>query len=153
MFFVITNKPFLQTEGHRGYGTPTLYNFLFLISYLSSYTRKSFANAINRAAVKQALRPASGDSKLLQYDSELLKHIIYKLEKRRTRNLDEIFGVQKSVFEITCTTKNQFFEKYIISKTYLTDSVCIYFLLHEALLILVSHKKNFFYNYDLISKL
>ena len=83
MFFVISNKPFLQTEGHRGYGTPILYNFLFLISYLSSYTRKSFANTINGAAVKQALKPASGDSKILQYDSELLKHIIYKLEKRR----------------------------------------------------------------------
>ena len=32
MFFVISNKLFLQTEGHRGYGTPILYNFLFLIS-------------------------------------------------------------------------------------------------------------------------
>ena len=31
MFFVISNKPFLQTEGHRGYGTPILYNFSFLI--------------------------------------------------------------------------------------------------------------------------
>ena len=32
MFFVISNKPFLQREGHRGYGTPILYNFSFLIS-------------------------------------------------------------------------------------------------------------------------
>ena len=32
MLFVISNKPFLQTEGHRGYDRPILYNFLFLIS-------------------------------------------------------------------------------------------------------------------------
>ena len=31
MYFVISNKPFLQTEVHRGYGTPILYNFSFLI--------------------------------------------------------------------------------------------------------------------------
>ena len=31
MFFVISNKPFLQTEVHCGYGTPILYNFSFLI--------------------------------------------------------------------------------------------------------------------------
>ena len=32
MFFVISNKPFLQTEGHRAYDTSILYDFLFLIS-------------------------------------------------------------------------------------------------------------------------
>ena len=32
MFFVISNKPFLQTEGHRKYGTAILYNFSYLIS-------------------------------------------------------------------------------------------------------------------------
>ena len=31
MLFVISNKPFLQIEGHRGYDTPILYNFSFLI--------------------------------------------------------------------------------------------------------------------------
>ena len=31
MFFVISNKPFLQTEGHRGYGTGILYNFLYTL--------------------------------------------------------------------------------------------------------------------------
>ena len=71
-----------------------------------------------------------------------MKIIINNLEKRGTRNLDETFGVQKSVFE-----------KYIISKIYLIDSVRKYSLLHKALLILTTYKKNFFYNYDLISKL
>ena len=32
MFFEISNKAFLQTESHRGYGTPILCDFLFLIS-------------------------------------------------------------------------------------------------------------------------
>ena len=85
MFFAISNKPFLQKKDHRGYGTPILYNFSLLIFIFASYTRKSFANAI--------LRPASGDSKILQSDSEQLKHIIYNLEKKETRNLDETFGV------------------------------------------------------------
>ena len=53
MFFVISNKPFLQTEGHRGYGTPILYKFSFLIFIFVLLT--NFANAINRAAVKQVL--------------------------------------------------------------------------------------------------
>ena len=67
---------------------------------------------MHRAAVKQVLWPASGDSKILQSDSELLKHIIYNLEKRGTRSLDETFGVQKSVFEINYTTKNQVLKIY-----------------------------------------
>ena len=107
MFFVISNKPFLQTEGHCGYGTPILYNFfIFNFHICPPNTRKSFANAINRAALKQVLQPASGDFKILQSDSELLKHVIYNLEKRGTRNLDETFGVKKSVFEITYRIKN-----------------------------------------------
>ena len=52
MFFVISNKPFLQTEGHRGYGTPILYKFSFLIFI---FVLTNFAIAINRAAIKQVL--------------------------------------------------------------------------------------------------
>ena len=66
--------------------------------------------------MKQVLRLASGDSKILQSDSKLLKHIIYNLEKRGTRNLDETFGVQKSVFEITYRTKNQFLKNILFLK-------------------------------------
>ena len=40
MFFVISNKPFLQTEGHHGYGTAILYNFSFLISIFVLLTHK-----------------------------------------------------------------------------------------------------------------
>ena len=40
MFFVISNKPFLQTEGYCGYGTPILYNFSFLISIFVLLTHK-----------------------------------------------------------------------------------------------------------------
>ena len=71
---------------------------------------------MNRAAVKQILRPTSRDSKILQSDSELSKHIIYNLEKRGTRNLDETFGVQKFVFEITYRTKNQFLKNILFLK-------------------------------------
>ena len=40
MFFVISNKPFLQTKGHRGYGIPILYNFLYLISIVVLLTHE-----------------------------------------------------------------------------------------------------------------
>ena len=40
MFFVISNKPYVQTEGHRGYGTPILYNFSYLISIVVLLTHE-----------------------------------------------------------------------------------------------------------------
>ena len=83
MFFVINNKPFLQTEGHRGYGTAIRYNFyIFNFHSCPPNTRISFANAINRAASRQVLRPASEDSKILLSDSKILKDIIYNSEKK-----------------------------------------------------------------------
>ena len=40
MFFVITNKPFLPTEGYREYGTPILYDSSFLITIFFLLTHK-----------------------------------------------------------------------------------------------------------------
>ena len=40
MIFVISNKPYLQTEGHRRYGTPILYNFSYLISIVVLLTHE-----------------------------------------------------------------------------------------------------------------
>ena len=40
MFFVISNKPFLQTEGHRGYGTSIL-SFLISIFFLLTQEKAS----------------------------------------------------------------------------------------------------------------
>ena len=37
--------------------------------------------------------------------------MIYNLEKRRTHNLDETFGVQKSVFEIHLFIKEAFLKQ------------------------------------------
>ena len=46
MFFVISNKPFLQTEGHRGYGTPILCNFSFLISVFVLLTHEKASQTL-----------------------------------------------------------------------------------------------------------
>ena len=46
MFFVISNKPFLQTEGHRGYGTVILYNFSYLISIVVLLTHEKASQTL-----------------------------------------------------------------------------------------------------------
>ena len=46
MFFVISNKPFLQAEGHCGYGTPILCNFSFLISMFVPLTHEKASQTL-----------------------------------------------------------------------------------------------------------
>ena len=46
MFFVISNKPFFQTEGDRGYGTAILYNFSYLISIVVLLTHEKASQTL-----------------------------------------------------------------------------------------------------------
>ena len=46
MCFVISNKPFLETEGHRGYGTTILYNFSYLVSIVVLLTHEKASQTL-----------------------------------------------------------------------------------------------------------
>ena len=46
MFFVTSNKPFLQMEGHCGYGTAILHNFSFLISIFVLVTHEKASQTL-----------------------------------------------------------------------------------------------------------